>query len=99
MNSSVKFLEATMSVVFPFAAVRWMSLAAAGSSRGGGFESELPPEPPQPATTTAASRGAAGGSRRPRLSRARQTASAGAAGLLDETGLLEVALGRLLGLL
>src|SRR3954453_7875274 len=99
MNSSVKFLEATVSVVFPFAAVRWMSLAAAGSSREGGFDSELPPEPPQPATTTASSSGATRASMRPRLSRAPQTASAGTAGLLDETGLLEVALGRLLGLL
>src|SRR3954453_5799550 len=100
MTSSVKFLEATVSVVFPFAAVRWMSLAAAGSSRGGGLESELPPEPPQPATTTARRSGAATrGSIRPRLSRARQTAGTGARRLLGEAGLLEVALGGLGGLL
>src|SRR3954452_3776618 len=100
MNSSVKFLEATVSVVFPFAAVRWMSLAAAGSSRGGGLESELPPEPPQPATTTASRSGAATrGSIRPRLSRARQTAGTGARRLLGEAGLLEVALGGRRGLL
>src|SRR3954470_1280967 len=77
-----------------------MSLTAAGSSRGGGLESELPPEPPQPATTTASRSGAATrGSIRPRLSRARQTAGTGARRLLGEAGLLEVALGGLRGLL
>src|SRR5215213_2186369 len=99
MNSSVKFFDPIVSVVEAFAGLRWICLLTAASSRGAGVALSESPDPPQPATARASRSGAATRRSTRRLSRARQTASAGAPRLLGKAGLLEVALGGLRGLL
>src|SRR4051794_34698248 len=96
MNSSVKFLEATVSVVPALAGLRVMTLAAAGSSRATGVESGLPPEPPQAprAMARTSRRGAAArGSMRPAIIPRPPDGERGTRRLLGEAGLFEVALG------